>query len=106
MQLDLMHTYNATRYQVFAKLRWPASMPFLFASMKVGIAIALIGAIVAELTNTAAGGLGVRLLTGSYNGQTITIWGVLLVAAALAALLVIAVGISEKLVMRNMGQAA
>ena len=80
-------------------------MPFLFASMKVGIAIALVGAIVAELTNTAAGGLGARLLTGSYNGQTINIWGVLLVAAVLAAMLVIAVGLAEKLVLRNMGQA-
>jgi NitT/TauT family transport system permease protein len=105
MQLDLMHTYNASKLDVFMKLRWPASMPFLFASMKVGIAIALIGALVAELTNTAAGGLGVRLLTGSYNGQTITIWGVLLVAATLAAILVIAVGLAERVVLRNMGQA-
>jgi NitT/TauT family transport system permease protein len=105
MQLDLLHTYHASKLDVFMKLRWPASMPFLFASMKVGIAIALIGALVAELTNTAAGGLGVRLLTGSYNGQTITIWGVLLVAATLAAVLVIAVGLAEKLVLRNMGQA-
>jgi len=106
MQLDLMRTYNASRLHVFAKLRWPAAMPFLFASMKVGIAIALIGALVAELTTTAAGGLGVRLLTGSYNGQTITIWGVLLVAAALAAILVVAVGLAERLVLRRMGQPA
>jgi NitT/TauT family transport system permease protein len=106
MQLDLMHTYNASKLEVFTKLRWPASMPFLFASMKVGIAIALIGALVAELTNTAAGGLGVRLLTGSYNGQTITIWGVLLVAATLAAILVIAVSLAERVVLRNMGQAS
>jgi NitT/TauT family transport system permease protein len=105
MQLDLMHTYSASKADIFWKLRWPASMPFLFASMKVGIAIALIGALVAELTNTAAGGLGVRLLTGSYNGQTITIWGVLLVAATLAAILVIAVGLAERVVLRNMGQA-
>ncbi|MEO6013334.1 MAG: ABC transporter permease [Devosia sp.] len=105
MQLDLMHTYNASRLEVFTKLRWPAAMPFLFASMKVGISIALIGALVAELTNTAAGGLGVRLLTGSYNGQTITIWGVLLMSAVLAALLVIAVGLAERFVLRSMGQA-
>ncbi len=106
MQLDLMHTYNASRLDIFVKLRWPASMPFLFASMKVGIAIALIGALVAELTNTAGGGLGVRLLTGSYNGQTITLWGVLVVAATLAAILVVAVGLTERLVLRRMGQAA
>jgi NitT/TauT family transport system permease protein len=106
MQLDLMRTYNASRWQIFWKLRWPASIPFLFASMKVGIAIALIGALVSELTYTAAGGLGVRLLTGSYNGQTITIWAVLFVAATLAALLVIAVDLVERLVNRAMGARA
>lgn len=103
IQLDLMRTYNASAWQVFSKLRWPASMPFLFASMKVGIAISLIGAVVGELAYNAGGGLGVRLLTGSYNGQTIQIWAALLLAATLAALLVIAVGLAERLVNRAMG---
>ena len=103
IQLDLMRTYNASPWQVFSKLRWPAAMPFLFASMKVGIAISLIGAVVAELSNNAGGGLGVRLLTGSYNGQTIQIWAALFLAAALAAVLVIAVGIAERIVTRAMG---
>lgn len=103
MQLDLMRTYNASRWTVFWKLRWPASTPFLFASMKVGVAIALIGALVAELTYTANGGLGVRLLTGSYNGQTIVMWAVLVVAATLAAALVVAVGLAERIALRRMG---
>jgi NitT/TauT family transport system permease protein len=103
MQLDLMRTYNASRWTVFWKLRWPASTPFLFTSMKVGIAIALIGALVAELTYTAGGGLGVRLLTGSYNGQTVVMWAVLVIAATLAAILVVSVGLAERLVLRNMG---
>lgn len=103
IQLDLMRTYNASAWQVFAKLRWPASVPILFASMKVGIAISLIGAVVGELSNNAGGGLGVRLLTGSYNGQTIQIWAALFIAAALAAVLVILVGWGEKLANRRMG---
>jgi NitT/TauT family transport system permease protein len=103
MQLDLMRTYNASRSTVFWKLRWPASTPYLFTSMKIGIAIALIGALVAELTYTAGGGLGVRLLTGSYNGQTVVMWAVLVIAATLAATLVISVGIVERLVLRSMG---
>jgi NitT/TauT family transport system permease protein len=102
-QLDLMRTYEASGWTVFWKLRWPASTPFLFTSMKVGVAIALIGALVAELTYTANGGLGVRLLTGSYNGQTITMWAVLLVASTLAAALVVAVGLAERFVLRVMG---
>ena len=103
IQLDLLRTYNANPWQVFAKLRWPSAIPFLFASMKVGIAISLIGAVVGELSNNAGGGLGVRLLTGSYNGQTIQMWAALFLAAALAAVLVIAVGSAERLAGRSMG---
>jgi NitT/TauT family transport system permease protein len=106
IQLDLMRTYDATPWQIFSKLRWPAAMPFLFASMKVGIAISLIGAVVAELSNAAGGGLGVRLLTGSYNGQTIQIWAALFIAAGLAAVLVVVVGLTERLVNRTMGARA
>ena len=103
IQLDLMRTYDATGWQTFWKLRWPAAMPMLFASMKVGIAISLIGAVVSELSNAAGGGLGVRLLTGSYNGQTIQIWAALFIAAALAAILVMIVGFAETTVNRRMG---
>jgi NitT/TauT family transport system permease protein len=106
IQLDLMRTYNASRWQVFSKLRWPSAMPLLFTSMKVGIAISLIGAVVGELSNNAGGGLGVRLLTGSYNGQTIQIWAALLLAAALAAVLVISIGLIERAVNAMMGARA
>jgi NitT/TauT family transport system permease protein len=103
IQLDLMRTYNASPWQVFSKLRWPSAVPFLFASMKVGVAISLIGAVVGELSNNAGGGLGVRLLTGSYNGQTVQIWAALFIAAGLAAALVVAVGIAERLANARMG---
>ena len=103
IQLDLMRTYNASPGQIFIKLRWPAAIPYLFASMKVGIAISLIGAVVGELSNTAGGGLGVRLLTGSYNGQTVQIWAALFLAAGLAAVLVITVGWAERLANARMG---
>ncbi|MBD8066214.1 ABC transporter permease [Devosia sp. PTR5] len=103
IQLDLMHTYNATPSQVFWKLRWPASVPYLFASLKVGVAASLVGAIVGELPTGAVAGLGARLLAGSYYSQTTQIWSALVVASMLAALLVAAVGVVEKLVNRAMG---
>lgn len=103
LQLDLMRTYSASRWTVFWSLRWPSAMPYLFTSLKIGIAIALVGAIVGELPTGALGGIGSRLLAGSYYGQTIQIWAALLAAAVLAGLLVSAVGLVEKLVYRRMG---
>lgn len=103
IELDLMRTYNASPLQVFAKLRWPRALPFLFTSMKVGVAASLVGAIVGELPTGAVAGLGARLLNGSYYGQTAQIWSALVMASLLAALLVLLVGLVERLVARRMG---
>jgi NitT/TauT family transport system permease protein len=103
IQRDLMRTWSATPAQVFWKLRWPSSMPFLFASLKVALAISLIGAIVGELPTGAQAGLGARLLAGSYYGQTIQIWAALFAAALLAAIMVALIGWIERLFARRMG---
>jgi NitT/TauT family transport system permease protein len=105
LQLDLMRTYSANPSQVFWKLRWPASIAFLFASLKVAIAISLVGAIVGELPTGAQEGLGARLLSGSYYGQTVQIWSALFMAALLGMVLVAAVGLVERLTLRHMGAA-
>ena len=101
--LDLMRTYSASPAQTFWKLRLPASVPFLFTSVKVSIAAALVGTIVAELPTGARFGLGARLLTGSYYGQTIQIWSALFMAAICAAALVMILGALERVVLKRMG---
>ncbi|NOD83705.1 ABC transporter permease [Ruegeria sp. HKCCD6119] len=105
MQLDLLRTYNASRSQGFWKLRLPASMPYLFTSLKIGIAASLVGAIVGELPTGAVAGLGARLLAGSYYGQTVQIWSALFAAAILAACLVGLLGLIERAVLKRMGMA-
>ncbi len=103
MQLDQMKTWNASGLQGFLRLRLPSSMPYLFTSLKIAIAASLVGTIVGELPTGAVAGLGARLLAGSYYGQTVQIWSALFAAAALAALLILAVGAVEKFTMRRMG---
>jgi NitT/TauT family transport system permease protein len=103
IQRDLMRTWSASPAQVFWKLRWPSSMPFLFASLKVAMAISLVGAIVGELPTGAQAGLGARLLAGSYYGQTIQIWAALLAAALIAAIMVAGIGKIDRMLARRMG---
>ena len=103
MQFDLLRTYAASPFQAFWKLRVPASMPYLFTSLKIGVAASLVGAIVGELPTGAVAGLGARLLVGSYYGQTIQIWSALFAAATLAALLVGTIGLAQRLTLRRMG---
>ena len=105
MQLDQMKTWSASGTQEFWKLRLPSSMPYLFTSMKIGMAASLVGAIVGELPTGAVAGLGARLLAGSYYGQTIQIWSALLMAAALAASMVGIIGLLQRLSLKRMGMA-
>ena len=103
LQLDLMKTWSASAAQTLRLLRWPASLPFLFASLKVAVAISLVGAIVGELPTGAQAGLGARLLTGSYYGQTVQIWAALVMASLLAGGLVGLVGMTQRIVLGRMG---
>jgi len=103
MQLDLMRTYHASTSQVLWKLRFPASVPFLFTSLKVAAAIALTGAIVGELPTGAISGIGARLLQGSYYGQTVQIWAALFMGSFIAASLVWLVGVAERFTLKRMG---
>lgn len=103
IHLDLVRTYSASTGQVFWKLRWPSSVVYLFASLKVAVALAIVGAIVGELPTGAQAGLGARLLSGSYYGQTVQIWAALVVAAIVAGLSVAAVGLAERLTLERMG---
>jgi NitT/TauT family transport system permease protein len=58
---------------------------------------------VGELPTGAVAGLGARMLSGSYYGQTVQIWAALLMAAILAATLVGILGVAERATARAMG---
>ena len=103
MQLDLLKTYNASKSRTFWSLRMPSSTPYLFTSLKIGMAAALVGAIVSELSAVPLRGLGARMLTGSYYGQTIQIWAALFAAATLAATLVAMISWLERRSLKKMG---
>jgi len=104
-QMDLLKTYAAKKSQLFWKLRVPISMPYLFTSLKIGVAASLVGAIVGELPTGAVAGLGARLLAGSYYGQTVQIWSALIGSAILAATLVGLIGLIQKFTLDRMGLA-
>lgn len=106
MQVDLLRTYSASSAQGFWKLRLPASVPYLFASLKIGISAALVGAIVAELPTGARAGFGARMLVGDQYGQPLVTWAALFGAAITAAALVGFFSLIERLTLRRMGMTA
>jgi NitT/TauT family transport system permease protein len=105
IETEMMHTYAASRWQALWMLRLPAALPFLFPALRVGIAAGLVGAMVAELPTGAQAGLGARLLTGSYYGQTIQIWSALVMSALLGLTLTGIVAAIETMVLGHRRQA-
>lgn len=103
IQLDLMRTYSASETQTLCYLRLPASLSFLFPSMKVAVALAIVGAIVGELPTGAQAGLGARLLAGSYYGQTVQIWSALVAASILSGVSVGLISRCERWLSRRLG---
>ncbi len=63
--LDLFRAWQASRWEIFLRLRAPSSLPYLFAALKISAPLALIGAVVAEWTG-ASGGLG-RIMWLAYS---------------------------------------
>lgn len=53
--IEMLRSFGATRWQIFAKLSLPSAVPFILAGLKLGIGRGLIGVVVAELFGSRAG---------------------------------------------------
>jgi len=90
--INLARTFNATRWQIFWKIEFPASMPALFSGLRIGSTLAVIGVTVGELVGGINRGLGFLLLSGETQGAplvflTILVLTVIGIAAYCAVIL-------------------
>jgi NitT/TauT family transport system permease protein len=91
--LLLCRSLTASEWQMFRLARFPYAMPFVFAGMKVGVTMAMIGVIVGEFI-TAQAGLGYIIMFASSAGETATVLAaiVLLCGIGLALFGLVALG--------------
>jgi NitT/TauT family transport system permease protein len=66
---DVFRSVAATERQMLLKLRLPYAVPYIFAGLRIGTTLAVLGAIVAEWL-AASNGLGYLVLSGSFNFNT------------------------------------
>lgn len=64
--LDLAATMGAPPWKTFWKIRFPSSLPHLFAGLKVAATLAVVGAVVGEFVG-ASEGLGYLLIVANGN---------------------------------------
>ncbi|TRL40239.1 ABC transporter permease [Rhizobium straminoryzae] len=97
--LDLMRVLSASNAEIFWKVRLPASLPFLFAALKIAATSSVMGAIVAEWIGSSYG-LGALIIEATYNFRSPLLYATVVIAAALAVILFFVVAIVEKKVVR------
>jgi NitT/TauT family transport system permease protein len=101
--LELMRSYAASRGAIYRKLRFPASLPYLFTALKIGATASIVGAIIGEDTGGIQAGLG-RLIS-TFNSYYITgpekLWASILVAAILGLIFFGIIRLVEGIVLRG-----
>lgn len=75
--INLARTFSATRWQIFWKIEFPASMPALFSGLRIGSTLAVIGVTVGELVGGINRGLGFLLLSGETQGAPLVFLAIL-----------------------------
>jgi NitT/TauT family transport system permease protein len=103
--VELMRSYAASRWDVYRKVRLPASLPYLFTALKIAAAASVVGTIIGEGPGGGLQGLGRAIL--NFNQQYITgperLWATIIVAAAVGLLFFGLVGFAERMVLRRRG---
>jgi NitT/TauT family transport system permease protein len=95
--VDLMRSMGGKKWRIFKSIRFPVSLPSLFTGLKVGITLAVAGAIVAEFVGSTRG-LGFLLLQANANLVTPLLFGAILILTVLGLVLFYIIAIIERLV--------
>ena len=101
--LELMRTYAASRWTILWKLRVPASLPYVFAALKLAATASVVGAIIGELPSGLQDGLGGAIINFNqyYSFEPQELWATNVVAAALGIVFFVAVVAAERIVVRR-----
>ncbi len=66
--LDVMRVLDASRAQIFWRLRLPSSLPYVFAALRISVPLSLVGAVVAEYLSASAGmGQLIAIANGDFD---------------------------------------
>ena len=96
--LDFMRALDASRWQIFWRLRLPSSLPFVFAALRISVPLALIGAVVAEFLSGSSG-MGQLILIANGDFDTPVLFGAVVVLAVLGVSLTALVSYVERRVL-------
>jgi NitT/TauT family transport system permease protein len=100
-QIELMRSYAAGELQIFRLVRVPAALPFIFAGLKVGTVLAMIGAIVGDYFGGSQDALGILIRRSAGIFDFELAWAAIVVASIFGMLFYAAVAAVERVALRS-----
>jgi NitT/TauT family transport system permease protein len=97
---ELLRSVDASRREVFFRLRVPHALPYLFSAARIAVGLALIGAVLTEFFAGVSSGLGWAIKVAQSRNLTLQLWGSIFVLAFLGAAATILIGVLERIVLR------
>lgn len=94
--VELMHSLNASKRDIFWKVRLPSSLPYLFTGLKISASGAILAAIISEYMY-AVKGIGALIVTFMFGARVLELWAAMLVSALLSIIFYWAIRIIERL---------
>ena len=94
--IELGRACKANRFTELWRIRLPFAVPFIFSGLKAAIALAVVGAVVAEFVNADAG-LGYLIQTSTAFFKVQLAWGALLILSIMGIVLFQAVVAIERI---------
>jgi NitT/TauT family transport system permease protein len=99
--INLARSFKATRAQIFWKIEFPASMPSLFAGLRIGSTLAVVGVVVGELVGGNSG-LGYLLAFGEGQANTPMVFVTIIMLTVVGGVAYLAVILIEQRVLHYM----
>jgi NitT/TauT family transport system permease protein len=97
---ELLRSVDASKREVFVRLRVPHSLPYLFSAGRIAIGLALIGAVLTEFFAGVDQGLGWAIKVAQARNLTLQLWGSIFVLAFLGGVAMVLLGLLERSVLR------
>jgi len=99
--INLARAFTATRAQIFWKIEFPTSMPPMFAGLRIGATLAVVGVVVGELVGGNSG-LGYLLTYGEGAANTPMVFVAIIMLTIIGSIAYVAVILIERRVLHYM----
>ena len=97
--LELARSVDASRWEIYLRLRLPSALPNVFVAARVAVGLALLGAVLGEFFSGVSSGLGYAVKVAQNHNLPLQLWASVYVLAAIGAAAILLISGLERIVL-------